>query len=80
MDCVHDMGTVLDMAQRKSLARIDDVRRRDRVEAAREVIYTNNSAVDGVAVQNLLKEDSLVPNTVSVFSVFHQTPSSTSTL
>jgi hypothetical protein len=70
MDRVHNMGMPRDMTQRKSLMRIDDVQRRSRVEAAREAIYVKNSAIDGVAVQNLLKEDSLVPTAVSIFQCF----------
>jgi hypothetical protein len=64
------MGMAHDMTQRKSLVRIDNVQRRNRIEAAREAIYVKNSAIDGVAVQNLLKEDSLVPTAVSIFQCF----------
>lgn len=70
MDRVHNMGMPRDMTQRKSLIRIDNVQRRSRVEAAREAIYVKNSAIDGVAVENLLKEDSLVPAAVSIFQCF----------
>ena len=72
MDRVRNMGMPRDMTQRKSksLVRIDNVQRRSRVEAAREAIYVKNSAIDGVAVQNLLKEDSLVPTAVSIFQCF----------
>ena len=70
MDRVHNMGMPRDMTQRKSLLCIDNVQRRSRVEAAREAIYVKNSAIDGVAVENLLKEDSLVPTAVSIFQCF----------
>ena len=70
MDRVHNMGMPCDMTQRKSLMRIDNVQWRSRVEAAREAIYVKNSAIDGVAVQNLLKEDSLVPTAVTIFQCF----------
>jgi hypothetical protein len=69
LDRVHNMGMCEDMAQRKSLARIDDIGRHRRLGAAREAIYIANSAVDGVAVENLLKEDSLVPTAVSIVVV-----------
>ena len=59
------MGMRRDMAQRLSLACIDDVKRRSHVDAAREAIYGKNCTVDSVAVENLLKEDSLVPTAVS---------------
>ena len=58
------------MMQRKSLVRIDNVQRRNRVEAARNAIYVNNYAIDGTVVQNLLMEDSLVPTTVSILQSF----------
>ena len=55
--------------ERKSLACVDDMGRRQRVEDAHEAIYVGNSAVDGMAVEILLKEDSLVPMAVSVLFV-----------
>lgn len=67
MDRVHNMGMPRDMTQRKSLMRIDNVQRRSRVEAAREAIYVKNFGIDSVVVENLLKEDSLVPAAVSIF-------------
>ena len=69
MDLVGNMGMHRDMIQRKSLARVDDAKRRSRVGSAREAIYLKNSPVDGTAVETLLKEDSLVPTAVSVLSV-----------
>ena len=63
------MGTCEDMMERKSLARVDDMGRRRHVGDAREAIYVENSAVDGTAVETLLKGDSLVPMAVSVLLV-----------
>ena len=63
------MGTCEDMMERESLARVDNMGRRRRVGDAREAIYVGNSAVDGTAVETLLKEDSLVPTVVSVLFV-----------
>ena len=63
------MGTREDMMERESLARVDDMGRRRRVGDAREAIYVENSAVDGTAVETLLKGDSLVPTAVSVLLV-----------
>ena len=65
LDCVVDMGKRRDMTQRETLARIDDMSRRNRVDSAREIIYEKNYAVDGNPVENLLKVDSLVPTAVS---------------
>jgi hypothetical protein len=61
------MGMRRDMTQRISLARIDDVKRRSRVGAARAAIYSENNAIDSTAVENLLKEESLVPTAVGGF-------------
>ena len=55
------------LAQRASLARVDDVDRRSRVQAARTAIYENNYPVNGAATKRLLNQDSLVPSMVSVF-------------
>ena len=66
MDRVPNMGMHRDLSQRVSLARVDDVRRRSRLEAAREAIYEHNNAVDGAAIERLLKDDSLVPTAVSI--------------
>lgn len=70
MDRVPNMGMRRDMAQRISLARVDNIQYRNRVEAAREAVYTSNLGVDSTAVETLLKEHSLVPTTVSVLSLF----------
>lgn len=59
------MGKPRDMSQRVTLARVDDVKRRTRVEAARKAIYEQNLGVDSAAVERLLKDDSLVPAAVS---------------
>jgi hypothetical protein len=59
------MGKPRDMTQRKTLARVDDVGRRTRVEVARESIYQKNYAVDSKRVEDLLQNESLVPAAVS---------------
>jgi hypothetical protein len=64
---VPNMGMSRDLAQRVSLARIDDVDRRARVQAARTAIYENKQPVNGAAIKRLLNQDSLVPSIVSVF-------------
>ena len=58
------MGMQRDMTQRKTLARIDDANRRDRVKAAREHIYQKKNGINSKGVQDLLQETSLVPTTV----------------
>jgi hypothetical protein len=64
MDRVANMGMRRDMAQRRTLARIDDVKRRNLVETAREKIYEKGYVVDSKVVEGLLYEDSLVPTAV----------------
>jgi hypothetical protein len=61
------MGMHGDMAQRRTLARIDDVKRRNRVETARKKIYEKGYVVDSTVVEDLLQEDSLVPTAVCAF-------------
>src|ERR1700676_583139 len=68
LDRVANMGMRRDMAQRRTLAQIDDVKRRNRVETAREKIYEKGYVVDSKAVEALLQEESLVPTAVSAFS------------
>ena len=63
------MGTCENMMERESLAHIDDMGRHRCVGDTREAIYVENSAVDGTAVETLLKGDSLVPTAVSVLLV-----------
>ena len=57
------------MTQRETLARVDDLSRRNRVASARDVIYEKNYAVDGKVMDDLLKVDSLVPTAVRDHSV-----------
>jgi hypothetical protein len=64
LDRVANMGMRRDMAQRGTLARMDDVKRRARIETAREKIYEKGYVVDSRAVEDLLQEDSLVPTAV----------------
>ena len=58
------MGMHRDMTQRETLARVDDLSRRNRVASAREIIYEKKYAVDSNPVENILQVDSLVPTTV----------------
>ena len=63
------MGMRKDMMECKSLAHIDDMGWCRRIGDAHEAIYIENSAVDGTAVETLLKGDSLIPMAVSVLLV-----------
>lgn len=53
-----------DVAQRASLARVDDKQRRSKVSQARKHIYDKNYAVNSEAVEVLLRPQSLVPTAV----------------
>jgi hypothetical protein len=53
-----------DRQQRETLARISDARHLSLVESVRKIIYVNNRTVNSTFVENLLKEESLVPTTV----------------
>lgn len=59
------MGTEQDMRERKTMLRVDDDDRKKRITEARKYIYKNRLAVDGKAVEDILKFDSLVPVSVS---------------
>ena len=56
------------MAQCRTLARIDDVKWRNRVETVHEKIYEKGYVVDSTVVENLLQEESLVPTAVRALS------------
>ena len=68
LDRVANMGMCRDLAQHKTLARIDDVKRRNHVDTAREKIYEDGYVVDSMVVENLLQEESLVLTAVCTFS------------
>jgi hypothetical protein len=62
------MGMCRDLAQRRTLARVDDVKQHNRVATAHEKIYGKGYVVNSMAVEDLLEEDSLVPTAVCAFS------------
>ncbi|KAH7916892.1 hypothetical protein BV22DRAFT_997067, partial [Leucogyrophana mollusca] len=66
-DRVQNLGTERDMLQRTLLARTDNQERREKIDAARKLIYESNYAVDTDQVERMLKPESLVP-TANAFS------------
>jgi hypothetical protein len=54
----------LDIKQRETLARIDNNARQSKVAISRSHIYDLGYGIRSTAVENLLKEHSLVPTTV----------------
>ena len=61
---VPNLGMPLDIMQRRTRARKDDVHHRVLVSTARGVIYNDNRTVDCKAVKSLLNEQSMVPTQV----------------
>jgi hypothetical protein len=61
------MGMRRDMAQHMSLARVDNLERRRRIKAAREIIYLKNYRTNSKVVEDLLQQDSLVLTAASVY-------------
>jgi hypothetical protein len=53
-----------DRQQWETLTHISDARHSSLVESARKIIYVNKRTVNSTFVENLLKEESLVPTTV----------------
>lgn len=64
------MGMIQDMRHWQSLARIDDEMLREKIQAARNLVYQKNYAVDNERVEALLKEHSLVPTAVKFQAPF----------
>lgn len=61
---------IRDMNQRKTLARVDDIHRQSKITAARRVIYEKHYQINSAAVENLLREESWVPNAVCIYQYF----------
>lgn len=64
-----DIGNVLskaDIRARQRLVRKDDRIRRDKIDKARDIIYTHGYAVNSERVEELLKDESWVPTKVRV--------------
>ena len=61
---MHHIGMKKDNLQRQVLARRDTQERRNKIVAARQLIYKKNYVVDTPQVEALLKKESLVPTKV----------------
>jgi hypothetical protein len=57
------------MQHRVTLARVDSPSRQNSVFAARKLIYEQHHQVNSTAVEQFLKETSLVPNIVRALSI-----------
>ena len=69
MSCVHNLGMKRDMKERNTLARIDDHVRQKKIKTARAHIYDFGLGVTSTSVEGLLKGQSLVPTTVSLYDI-----------
>ena len=69
LDSVHQVGMLKDMAMRVNSVRVDDAQRKGLVVSARRVIYQKGFTVNSAAVDNLLKDLSLVLNKVCMGNV-----------
>lgn len=62
---IHNLGKPRDMARRLTASRVDNLMRRSKVSSARRLIYEKNMQINCSAVENLLRDTSLVPTSVS---------------
>ena len=69
MSRVHYLGMSRDMKERDVLARVDNRVRQNKIQGARSHIYGSALGVTSTAVENLLKDQSLAPASVS-FVIF----------
>ena len=67
MTHVHNLGMPRDMKERDTLPRTDDHVRQNKVKNAGVYIYDSAVGVTSTAVEELLKDQSLVPTSVSSF-------------
>lgn len=63
---ISGLGTHIDEQRRRHM-RIDTEHRREKVEISRKYIYEGGRGIKSKAVEDLLKEDSLVPTRVCSF-------------
>jgi len=66
---LQNIATENDMLQCVILARRDTVERREKISAARRLIYEEQYVVDTPQVESLLKPESLVPTIVCILAV-----------
>jgi hypothetical protein len=62
----HCFGMARDTAQRTAIVRVDNQTRQNKVYAARRLIYEKQYRVNAAAIEDLLKDESLVATSVRV--------------
>ena len=65
MSHAHNLGTFKDARERDTLTCIDDNVRQNKVKSAHAHIYKSGLGVTSAAIEDLLKDQSLVPTSVS---------------
>jgi hypothetical protein len=65
MDRVKNLGMARDIQQRRTQARVDDAALRNKLVAARRLIYEENKGIKCAGVERSLAPQSLVPTIVS---------------
>ena len=66
---IDDLGSNNDIRQRQVLARVDTEERRNKVAAARQLIYQQHYVIGTPQVEALLKPESLLPTKVPFFFI-----------
>ena len=72
--CLHGVGTITDIRTRNRQTRDDNQRRRTDVDRARKKIYEGGRKIDSSAVQDILKDRSLVPTRVRIWNEYRVMP------
>jgi len=70
MSRVHNLGMAQDMKERNTLARIDDRVRQNKIKSMWAHIYDSKLGITSTSIEGLLKDQSLVPTTVSLYNCF----------
>ncbi len=63
-DLCDQLGTKSDHNRRARVARVDTLQYRVKIASARDIIYKQNRTVDSKFVNDILKNESLVPTEV----------------
>lgn len=68
-DQVHKLGLPMDRILRMTSQRNDDANLRTKIASAKRLIYDKGYVVDSKVVDEMLKGESLVPNTVRTYPI-----------
>ena len=67
MSCVHNLGMTQDTKEWNTLSHIDDHVRQNKIKSMQAHIYDSELRITSTSVKGLLKDQSLVPTTVSLY-------------